>query len=100
MGMDQFEIQDLYIEKRKVVEYLLNPDHPDGGSKARLFIKHGFKASEWHNFAKVVKEHALLNPVVSYQENQFGIKYVVEGVIDTPISKKLLIRSVWMIRIK
>ncbi|MGH7100330.1 MAG: DUF6883 domain-containing protein [Stellaceae bacterium] len=27
-----------FVEEKKIQEYLLNPDHPVGGSKAKFFI--------------------------------------------------------------
>lgn len=35
------------IEHQKTVLYLLNPDHPDGGSKARLLLSLGYSAARW-----------------------------------------------------
>ncbi|MFN3408454.1 MAG: DUF6883 domain-containing protein [Limisphaerales bacterium] len=37
--------------ERKITDYLLNPGHPAGGSKAGFFLKHGFKAEEWQKLA-------------------------------------------------
>ena len=31
-----FQVQ---IMDAKIIDYLLNPEHPDGGSKARFFFK-------------------------------------------------------------
>lgn len=33
-----------FVPESKLAEYLLNPDHPDGGPKARFFMQVGFDA--------------------------------------------------------
>ncbi len=97
--MKQFTADQLLIEEQKVRQYLLNTDHPDGGSKARFFIRHGFDPSGWRTFARAIRNHAMLFPVKSEQKTPFGTKYVIEGFLETPKFNKVLIRSVWMIRI-
>lgn len=97
--MSQFISEQLLIEKEKVTKYLLNTDHPDGRSKAQLFIRHGFDPLEWDTFKDAIQKHAEDHPVISELGTLFGTKYIIEGSLETPSSKKLLIRSVWMIRI-
>tara|TARA_R110002012_G_scaffold240838_2_gene415070 strand:- start:1007 stop:1324 length:318 start_codon:yes stop_codon:yes gene_type:complete len=84
------------VEKDKITKYLLNTDHPDGGSKAYFFIKNGFHASHWK-----VLEEALLTHFEQFQSSNsqeitpFGMKYILTGYIETPHRESVLIKSVW-----
>lgn len=35
------------VEERKIVEYLLNREHPVGASKTKFFLSCGFSLAEW-----------------------------------------------------
>lgn len=40
------------VEREKVVDYLLNPAHRYGASKARFFGAFGFRVEQWETFAR------------------------------------------------
>ena len=41
------------VERRKIVDYLLNPAHRYGAGKAGyFFVKFGFQAKEWEQLAR------------------------------------------------
>ncbi|MER2267834.1 DUF6883 domain-containing protein [Methylobacterium oxalidis] len=42
----------------KITAYLLNPDHPRGGSKAKFFLGLGFTAARVGEFADAIFAHA------------------------------------------
>ena len=44
--MKLLNLEHLIVEREKIVDYLLNPSHPYGASKARFFIEFGFHADE------------------------------------------------------
>ncbi len=73
-------------------------DHPDGGSKAKFFINFGFTLANWQVFAQAIREQAANHSVKSITETAYGTKHVIDGVIETPAGKNVLIRTVWMIR--
>jgi hypothetical protein len=41
-------------DDRKFTEYLLNPDHPDGGPKARYFAGAGFTLDNWEELRDAI----------------------------------------------
>jgi hypothetical protein len=47
------------VPERKVTEYLLNPSHPAGGSKAAFFLSFGFTRIAWQELAEALQRHAL-----------------------------------------
>jgi hypothetical protein len=42
------------VERTKILEYLLNREHPDGQSKARFFEQCGFRWSQWRRLAEAL----------------------------------------------
>jgi hypothetical protein len=45
------------VERAKIVEYLLNPEHRYGASKARFFSRFGFQAQDWEQLAQALLSH-------------------------------------------
>ncbi len=84
-----------FVEREKVVEYLLNPAHRYGASKARFFGAFGFRAEQWEAFAKALREHGQNHDVVKTHETGFGPRYEVEGELQAPDGRKPLVRTVW-----
>jgi hypothetical protein len=50
--------ENAVVDREKITEYLLNPFHRYGASKARFFGAFGFVAAEWWTFAEALREHA------------------------------------------
>lgn len=85
------------VERSKIVEYLLNENHPDGRSKAHFFQKFGFEARQWSVFADALRNHAARNQVQDRVETPFGMRYVVDGPIESPDGRDPSVRTVWII---
>lgn len=79
---------------RKLVAYLLNPAHPDGGSKAKYLIEHGFDVGDPESLASALLEHWHLEPALVF-DNQWGTRYIVDGPISAPDGQELMMRTVW-----
>ena len=86
------------VERKKLTDYCLNPNHPDGRHKARVF-----ESALGLNLNNVeILETALLESVKQYnavedKQNRYGQKYI----IDFPLvnnSKQATIRSVWIVK--
>ena len=67
------------VEDRKIREYLLNVDHPEGGSKAKFFIAKGFNRSNIEDFRAMLLAHARNNAVNKMETNKYTTKYIMEG---------------------
>ncbi len=85
------------VAKSKIVDYLLSLSHPYGRTKADFFIRHGFSATEWQRFESALKRHAIEHEVAESIQTTFGIKYIVEGSLNTPSGANPAIRSVWFV---
>ena len=85
------------VEREKVVEYLLNPAHPDNGGKAPFFMALGFRPDDWEVFADALRRMASNSSVSRNMETVHGRKYIVDGAIETPVGKTPVVRTVWII---
>lgn len=86
-----------YVPEAKITRYLLNVNHPDGWGKAQEFRKRGYNESNVDTLSRdliAVAQGQLVSEVVP---TQYGLKYVIYGMIQPPVEGNLLVLSVWMI---
>ena len=69
--------------------------HKQGGDKADRFIQFGFSIEEWERLAKALAAHGINNEVINVESAEYGMKYVVEGDIETPSGLSLYVRTIW-----
>ena len=43
------------VDRAKITEYLLNPEHPDNGGKAAFFVAREFSRSDWEALANALR---------------------------------------------
>jgi hypothetical protein len=82
------DLDDLIVEREKIVDYLLNPTHRYGASKARFFTEFGFRAGTWEELARALREHGRSHEIVRTIETGFGPRYTVEGELNTPSGRR------------
>ena len=85
------------VEHRKIVDYLLNIDHPHGRPKARAFLRAGFSRSEPERLIEALLAHvstARLEEV----EGTYGTLMVFEGALVAPNKTLDRLRSVWLLK--
>lgn len=85
------------VDEKKIVEYLLSPSHPDGREKAKFFAAFGFSLHHWRVLASALGQQCRRHPVAKAVESPHGIRYSVDGSIETPSGKKPTIRTVWIV---
>lgn len=85
----------LLVEREKIADYLLNPAHRYGASKARFFTQFGFRIEEWERLADALREHGRTHEVVRTRETGFGPRYAVEGELSTPTGRRPHVRTIW-----
>jgi hypothetical protein len=85
------------VDREKITDYLLNREHPDNGGKADFFIALGFQRDDWRTFATALRSQAQQSSVSQSLESVHGKKYIVDGLIETPIGKTPMVRTIWIV---
>lgn len=83
------------VERKKITEYLLNPRHRYGASKARFFGRFGFRVEHWEALAIALGVHGKTHEVKHIHKTKFGPRYEVEGHLPAPDGRSPCVRSVW-----
>ena len=91
-------LPDLSIEEAKLVGYLLDVNHPEGGPKAHFFIGCGFNPAAPKGFADALAGHAIRFWPGRVKTSHYGAKHILEGDLSTPARGAVLVRGVWQIR--
>jgi hypothetical protein len=87
----------LAVERAKILDYLLDPTHRIGASKARYFSRFGFTAETWERLAEALRVHGQTYEVKRMRETGFGPRFEVEGTLKAPDGREPLVRSVWQL---
>lgn len=87
--------EQAWVPREKITGYLLVTRHAQGGNKADRFIGYGFSIEEWERLAQALTAHGINNEVINTESTEYGMKYVIEGDIETPIGVPLHVRSIW-----
>ena len=85
------------VTRDKIVDYLLNPAHPDNGGKAEFFTNFGFVREEWDTLAKALRGLVAVNDFAESLESPHGIKYILIGKLETPCGRKPTVQTIWII---
>jgi hypothetical protein len=81
----------------KVHDYLLNPEHPDGGSKAIWFDSLGYSQRDWQVLARDLLAIAKACPQFDTERSTHGIKYKASGMISRPDHRPGRVMTVWIV---
>ena len=81
----------------KVRDYLLNLEHPDGGSKAAWFQSLGYTRDHWHELASDLLALAATCKAFATVRTPFGVKYIVKGQIGRAPQRSATVLAVWII---
>ena len=85
------------VQHEKIADYLLNPAHRYGASKARFFTTFGFCTERWEELVEALREHGRTHAVARTSETGFGPRYAIEGVLNTPSGRRPWVRTVWQL---
>jgi hypothetical protein len=87
----------LVVERKKLVEYLLNSTHPHGARKAAFFWSLRYSRRNWKRLAYDLKQHARANGTARLVETPFGRKHVVVGTLLSHIHEGAGVVAVWIV---
>ena len=85
------------VPLEKVIDYLLSETHSVGKSKAKYFRSYGFNDENASILADALLEIAQTTQVQDSEKSQFGVKYVLDGELETPNGDMIQVRTVWII---
>ena len=85
------------VERDKITDYLLNPLHRQGASKARFFTHFGFHIEAWERLAQALREHGQAHEVIRGRESGFCPRFEVEGKLNCPNGRQPQVRTVWQL---
>lgn len=85
------------IERDKLVNYLLNPQHPENGGKSKFFLQLGFDPNRWEEMANTLRQLAKESDVMLTTDSDHGRKFVLVGKIHSPSGRSALVQSIWII---
>lgn len=85
------------VEREKIVDYLLNPAHPDNGGKASFFTQLGFKREQWEILAKALTSLADESDVTTVTKSPHGQKYVIVGQIQSTGGESASVKTIWIV---
>lgn len=81
----------------KLLNYLLSIHPPVGFSKVRRLRALGFNEATANLLEQELLAVARVGHVVRTQTTRYGVKYVVDGEISTPVGIRLPMRTVWIV---
>ena len=76
------------IDQEKLTAYLLSTTHSAAKAKARFFRSHGFDESNADWLAAGLGEIARNEQVTKSAVSDFGMKYVADGPLKTPMGNR------------
>lgn len=86
------------IAQDKLASYLLNVSHRRGGSKARFFLSHGFRADDLAPMADALVSHAAAHWPGLIVPSAWGERHLVTGLMPFPDGERRNVLAVWEIR--
>ncbi len=84
------------LDPRKVVHYLLDEAHVEGGAKARFFLRFGYAPAAPFVLASALVAHPTWDTFIAKTVSGRGdVKLIFEGPIQAPDGRTPRIRTVW-----
>ena len=81
----------------KICDYLLNRDHPVGGTKAEWFASLGYTIGNWQDLRNDLLQIARACDDFFAVPSPFGVKYVTKGQIGQEGHRTATVVAVWII---
>jgi hypothetical protein len=88
-------LKNALVEEAKVTAYLLSEEN--SGGKAAFYVAFGFTVAGWQRLRDALIEHAASHEVMHTSETIHGVKYIIEGELQTPDNRAPQVRSIWIV---
>lgn len=89
-------VGEAIVSETKLVEYLLNPEHPRGRGKAQFFLALGFRGEQPDTLRQALLRVAATTDMTE-TNSMFGRKFVGAGELETPRGRTVRVVTVWML---
>ncbi|MBI5042377.1 MAG: hypothetical protein HZC10_00770 [Nitrospirae bacterium] len=86
-----------YVPLAKLLDYLLSETHPVGKSKAKYFRSLGFNETNINLLKEGLLAIASSEDVKEAISSLHGVKYVIDGMLQTPTGVFIKLRTIWII---
>ena len=87
----------------KIQDYCLNPDHPKGKHKARVFLAAlGIDKNDAEQLRKIILRVVLTAEAIEEEPSEYGRRFVVDFRVSwakDSVTRDALVRTAWMIRV-
>jgi hypothetical protein len=84
------------VDRRKILEYLLNSAHPENGGKAAFFASLDFAHGNVEELMTALRAQASAEVTV-HTTTEHGDKFVIDGFLTSRTGKIGAVRTVWII---
>lgn len=92
-------VENATINPKKLTEYALNPDHPVGGNKAKVFESAlGYNQSNADDLMRQIYEKLPNSDAVLGTLDEYGQRYTVDILISGPNGNIVNVRTGWIIK--
>lgn len=85
------------IPREKLTSYVLSETHSTGKFKAKFFGNLGFDETNVSIFEKSILKIAKSEEITDEISTPYGMKYVLDGKLETPSGKIVKVRTLWII---
>ena len=89
--------ENAYIPSLKLSDYLLSKIHPVGRWKSRFFRGLGFNETNVDMLEKTLISIVNSGDVKDAVTSEHGTKYIIDGLLQSPIGGQAKIRTVWIV---
>lgn len=92
-------IENAYIDDRKLIDYCLSETHPIGKHKARVFMSAlDFSLENFQDLKESILSEIFEKEAVITEINQYGTLYVVDIHVENP-PKHAFVRTSWIVKV-
>ena len=92
-------VEGATINRKKLTEYALNPNHPVGGNKAKVFESAlGYNQSNADDLMRQIYEKLPSSEAILGKLDEYGQRYIVDILITGPNGKTMYVRTGWIIK--
>ena len=92
-------VEGATINPKKLTEYALNPNHPVGGNKAKVFESAlGYNQSNADDLMRQIYEKLPSSEAILGKLDEYGQRYTVDILITGPNGKTMYVRTGWIIK--